>query len=364
MSNQIENQELEILTEEQINKFPEKVKEEIVYLTENVRPKELAKLNPIISRLLNIKDRVEKLEFIPADEEGKFDVDNIKEYKSIKSEIGSFNGDLGRAGKALKKPYNDIKSAIVAIEKTFKSISDETKEQILTKFSDYEEEQKRIAKEKEERKNKALLDKISNAENAAAEAKKANEKSTVYNKIKYELITEKIVNNVNNLILNANEDVLNRTLSELENNMTFENLTKDVDFEILDVEVQAELKQYFIQSLNNSKTLLKNKLTSLLNEKELMISKAKSENDSVDDLNNAAKEIDSKIEKDDSLPDPPSAVEVFDPKTFNTLTAQEFYSFIFKERNKIVKILEARLTALPQEAYLTKLIEQFNNVKF
>ena len=124
--------EIEVLSAEQIEQLPKVVKKNVVYLHKEIRPKELAVLNPIVSKILSLQERVEKAVYDPENEK-----ESIATYKAIKSEIGSFNSKWRETGKQLKEPYNDIKSKIIEIEGSIKEMSDTIKNSLFEKFDVY-----------------------------------------------------------------------------------------------------------------------------------------------------------------------------------------------------------------------------------
>lgn len=364
MSTENENLvEIEILTPEQINLLPEEVKENVVYLTENANIKDLKVLNPIVSKLLKIKTESLNLKLIPKDEEGNFNKENIKEYKSLKSSIGSFNTSLRDSATELKRELKKPYAALLDIEKVFKNISSQISENIKNTFSEYEEaeaEKKRIAKEK---KDAILNAKVAEAEAEAEKAKLVNKKAETYNAIKYEKIAEGIVSKTTNLINSANELELQKQLDFLQNKINFGDLIFGYDLSILDMNVQTELRQYFASSVHNSKTLLEGKLEALKNQKQLDIQEAISNpKNTVEQIREVEKQVDEIIEKS-PLPPPPSfnQVEVY-TEEFRSLNDSEFKSYIEKEKRKLKMLIEARIKIQGPSKYLIDLLnEPFTN---
>lgn len=348
--------ELEILTPEQIEALPSTVKDNVVFLTENATAGQLSKINPIVSKLLNIKSEADKLVFVSID-----DKESIAAYKSVKSSIGSFNtllkNSAGPLKKDLKKPYD----AVLAIEKTFKTISDETKESIVKKFADYEAEIVRKREEAQAKKDAALNAKVAEAEAAAEEANLKNKKSTVYNTIKYTRIAEEIVGVTTEMINSSNEETLKNHLKGLKTNITFSDVIGVLEFNILDADVQTELRQYFATSVFNVIKSLEDKIEALANKRKLQDQEAiANAKNSVEQIEEVATKIDKYIPPTD-MPLPPSAnqVEVYGGE-FKSLSDDEFINYIIKEKDKLIYLVKSRINIKGQTNELINLLEKLN----
>src|SRR5690606_9473270 len=107
MTTKSEVAEIEVLTPEQMNALPKDVKKNVLALSKDMRSKELIILNPLVTRLLSLKERAAALT-ITKDEDGNIVPECIEEYKAVKADQRTFNGDLGREMKTMKAPYAAI----------------------------------------------------------------------------------------------------------------------------------------------------------------------------------------------------------------------------------------------------------------
>lgn len=258
-----EVQELVVLTDEQIELLPDTVKENVVFLTENMNQKDLMVLNPIVQELLVITNNVANLKIKPIGEDGKWDKDNIQTFVDAKKEIRSFRAKLKEAGSKLKEPYLAIQKGIVAIEKAVKGVADDAyteAESIFKEYVKWEEEQKA---EKERKKNEALLSKVEEAQAIANEAQMKQKRTDVYNNIKYNLIHRNLVERVSDAILDANQRKLETMKMDIES-WTYESTIQGNDITILSQELQAELHALFSQSKTKAVRLLNDKIDELV----------------------------------------------------------------------------------------------------
>jgi len=350
--------ELEILTPEQIKALPETVKENVVYLTENATAGQLSKINPIVNKLLDIKSEANKLVFVSID-----DKESIDAYKSVKSSIGSFNSLLKKSAGPLKKDLKKPYDAVLAIEKTFKTISDETKESITEKFSDYEAEVLRKKEEAQAKKDAALNAKVAEAEAAAEEANLKNKKSTIYNTIKYEKIGAEINDKTTELINTANEENLNLHLKNLKA-WNFGNIIFGLEFDILDNDVQTELRQYFATSIHNQTKALENKIEAVVTKRKLDAQEAiANSKNAVEQVQEVAAKIDEAIPPTD-MPLPPTAnqVEVY-TEEFRSLNDKEFLNYILKESKKLKQLIVSRLKSHSSSEELFFLYNKLNEIQ-
>ena len=244
MGTQTEIAEIEILTEEQIAALPESVHDNVVYLTENVRPKELVVLNPLVASLLNMQNDLAALK-PEKNEKGEFTKESIEAYKALKATQRSFNGALTKTAKNLKKPYQDINKGFIAIENEFKKLSDEIKKEAEAKFAEYEEqlaEKRRIAQEKKD----AEMNKKIEEANAQAEFIRAQqEKTEVYNKVMYLEIGGNLRDRAITAIDTLSIDGISRLKAEIAQKV-FEDVLPE-NHEVLDAEVKKELEEAFYE---------------------------------------------------------------------------------------------------------------------
>jgi hypothetical protein len=268
-----EVKEIEILTPEQIERLPDTVHDNVVFLTENVRPQELVKLNPLVSELLNMRDHLSKLEVVK-DKDGKITKDSIDDYKELLKTQRSFNGTLTKTAKVLQKPYQDINKGFIEIKKTFKEESDKVKEAAEEIFAEYEEEKARKAAEQQAKKDAALNAQIEEANREAEELKNKTKISNTYNEIKFTQIAYEITEKTQDAILESNEESLNRFKAGIAQK-TFEKATMHLDVSILDADVLSELKMNFAKAKRNAILSIDQKLESYALQREKAILEAK-----------------------------------------------------------------------------------------
>lgn len=259
--------EVEILTEEQINSLPEIVKENVTFLTKELSSKELVRLNPLVTELLTIRDLEKELDLMPLNSEGKFNKENIAEYKSLKAKIRSFNASTGKELKSIKEPFLKVQKGFVAIEKALKSEAMIVAEVVTEKFQTYEDAQILLAQERQKKKDAVLLAEIEKEKEASASANMQLEKSNLYNKIKYDIVNSLINEKATEIVANGNEDSIKSTaMIIIEREYT--DLTKGLNIAILDETIILELKEYFVKSKENALKILKSRLDTIRIEKE------------------------------------------------------------------------------------------------
>lgn len=349
MSETKEVQEVQILTEEQINALPKEVKESVSFLTEKMNPKDLIVLNPIVVELLNIEKNIKNIELIPMGEDGKFDTENVKSYKAIKASIGTFNSGVTSSAKTLKAPYTAISKSLVAIEKSIKGKSADLKASVMEKFKPYEDDVLAKAKAREEKKNKALID-------AANEAKAENEKliaknkrSEVFNAVKYERIAENITAVVSKAIVESNLQTLNERKA-IVTASTFETITVGLDMTVIDDVLTADLKKSFIDAKTNALKLIDNKLADFATQKQNIVLEAQSEKSpivntpTINEMEVKAEEVSSGVS---DIPSPPGAKIIIAPynfEDFKDLDDEQFYNYIKERLNILDRMIDDRMT--------------------
>jgi hypothetical protein len=269
-----EVKEIEILTPEQIERLPDTVHDNVVFLTENVRPQELVKLNPLVSELLNMRDHLSKLEVVK-DKDGKITKDSIDDYKELLKTQRSFNGTLTKTAKVLQKPYQDINKGFIEIKKTFKEESDKVKEAAEEIFAEYEEEKARKAAEQQAKKDAALNAKIEESTKEAEELRRKQEASNVFNQIKYVEIGERITERTSQAILSLNENSLARLIPEMAQK-SFSGITANLDLSLLEESVLEQLKTSFDTAKRFAIASIEDKLEhyATIREKEALVAKS------------------------------------------------------------------------------------------
>lgn len=361
MSKETEVVEVEVLTQEQIDKLSEDIQADISYLTENMNSKKLAVLNPVIIELGKLEDRLDKIKLIPA-VDGKFDKENIQEFKNLKANTRSFNTQIKAVAKAMKDPLNLTKTHIINIEKGFL----ESAAKIITgaddKFAPYLEEEAKKAAAAQKKKDDAMNAEILKAKAEADEANKKNLISQTYNKVKYELIMEGISTKTSNMIVVANEDALKKRLSELEKE-SFGTLITGVDITVLEPEVSAELRSLFATSIHSSIELIKDKLKSIENDKELLIKNANA--DKTEEIKKAAEVVDTHFPPMPNIPAPPASsgignVQVYKDHPTGVLNDQEFINHIVAKKKELQNLIVARINTFGKTEQLVLLYNSLN----
>jgi hypothetical protein len=197
--------ELEIFSLEQLNVLPEEARTSIVNLGENLPSKELLILNPLVSKLLKIKELTKLEYFALADGATKEEIqaykENIEKFKSAKKEIVELKTQTSSAKSAIKGPLDLLGKQVLTIEKSFKSIAEDVLAEIEKTFKPYldaEAEKAKVAKEKKEAKEKEAINALSEQN-----AEQANQfkKSQLITFLKYEML-EPFKTTVNDAIQN------------------------------------------------------------------------------------------------------------------------------------------------------------------
>jgi len=269
-TNQEEVQEITVLTEEQINQLPDTVKKNVVFLTEEARPKELMKLNPLATELLNLRDKVSKLE-LKRDDKNNITKESIDAYKELKAEQRTFNGKLTATAKILQKPYQDINKGFLEIKKTFKEESDKVKDEAEKIFADYETEKAKKAAEKQAKKDAEMNAKIEAANEQTAEITTTMKKSNAINAIKYDRIKDGISSLVTKSILDANEQALFRLKAQLAQH-TIESVSEGVENkDLLTPEDLESLQKILDEAKQDGIRLIDDKIDQYENNRQAMI---------------------------------------------------------------------------------------------
>jgi hypothetical protein len=349
MSTKTENKEvveIEILTPEQIESLSKTVKENVVFLTENMNVKDIAVLNPMVSELLKLKDEASALKMLPVNEEGEYDKDNIQEYTTLKVKLGKCNASIKAAGKKMKENPAKKQKAIIAIEKDFLNQVTELQTTIQTEFKTYLDELEKDKAAKLKAKEDALNAEIIKANSQKDEVLNNAKKTEIYNTIKFTLIGEQITEKVNGLIVSANEQSLKNEL-EILDNTGWDNTVGELDYSVLENEVLAELRTKLATSVYNATLLIEDKLNSIKNEKDLMISKSKEQVDPVANLEETAKMVEHHFPSS-SVPAPPSMNVVQAVKSVDEdMTDEEFVNYIKLQTTKLRKLVNNRIGSAP-----------------
>lgn len=339
-----EVKEIEVLTEEQISVLPDSVRDNVIFLTEEMNPKDLMVLNPAVQTLLKLRERGAKLK-MKAPVDGKFDKENIQSFVDLKKDIRSFRSGIKETAKKLKEPYAKITKGIISIEKTFVEEGTVVYDVAEKEFDPYikaEAEKDRI---KQEKKDKALNDAILKAEQENKAIILEAEKTKTYNKIKYEIIAEKITEATSDALLNSNESKL-KGLKEDFGGVTFDEIVSNfrIDVSSLDLEILTELKESLIKAQRNSIALINDKLESIaIERKNLILESAKEESKKEIPINPTPVSNTTPITP--PVPPIPNVPQVPNTITRNseTLTDQELIDYVKKEGLRIFNIVNGRI---------------------
>ncbi len=353
-------------TIKEVGKYlPERIKENFDFLQEKLKKEDVSLLNPITVEILGIKKKAESLVLVK-NEEGEFDENCIKEYKSLKAEIRSFNGKLTKSAKQLKDPYLKIQKSIIAIEKGFKEISSDIQKNILDRFSEYEEEQKRIKEEKQRKKDEALLKEIEDSKKEAEELKKKNLINEVYNSILNKEINENIVLKTMNTISTANLETI-KSLKLILEAKDFSLFKNKYDISLLPNDLMFELKKKFSDSIINSINLINDKIKNIQTEKEKEKLEAFNEFNKEKGYplpgNNISSTEEILLGSEDNLKNVSSLKETNEENILKQLNNEDFYKYVKKELILFKKILIEKLdeSKVP-DPYLYILKVEFNKI--
>ena len=252
-----EVKEIEILTEEQIAALPDSVKENVVFLTDNLPNKELIQLNPLVSELLSLKDRGNKLR-LEKTEDGEFKKESIEEYKGVKADQRSFNSQLKKTAKAIKDPINKIRAGVIEIEKTFKAESDQIKEDFEEKFKEYEDIRAEKARIAQEKKDAAMNAEIEKANKEVEEQRLKHRKMEIYNDIRNGKINAEITDKTADAVDDYSEEALLNFQTKLSQKSWEDIIPEDINE--LNDEVVEELKATFEKSKERAAKSIAKKL--------------------------------------------------------------------------------------------------------
>lgn len=266
-------QEVQVLTTEQINNLPEVVKENVVFLTKRVNATDLAELNPLVTELLEIKEQGSKLIFAGKDEEGNYPKDNIQEFVDVKKAVRTYRAKVKKSATALKEEPKRINKAIIAIEKTFTEEATKVYNNAEKLFDEYIKHEEEVKKERERKKNEALLKQVEESQKQSEQANLKLEITALYNKLKYEKITNQLVSSVQLAVVESNKEGIERKYNSVRE-ITWNDIIEDENVSILEQDVLAELQEFFIASRKNALAILNNKLQDIARQEQSIADKA------------------------------------------------------------------------------------------
>lgn len=237
-----ENQKpVEILTEDMTDKLPKSVQQSVVFLSKEMRPKELVPFNPVVRELLEIKE-LASIKY-NAEDEGE----SIQSFKDAKAKIRSFNSKVKDTKSTIKKPYDTIGKNIIVIEKGFLSEAKEVLEILEKEFKPFLDEQQRIKDEKEAKKEAARNKEINDLKAEKEQSDLLLKRQTAYNCAKYQIIAKMKSDTIAQLNSLSKNSV--KKVSEAWQTMEFSKVSNhsllEGGFTALSDEQQSEIKADF-----------------------------------------------------------------------------------------------------------------------
>ena len=349
MSTESKLMEIEILTPEQIESFDKESKENIVFLTENTSTKDLAKLNPLVSEILEIKEIVSNLKMEPIGEDGKYNKENIQSFVDAKQKIRKYRASVKSSAKELKENPARKSKAIREIEKSFIELADKEYNDAEKVFEEYVIYETNKKAEAQKRKDEAFQKQIDDAKAVAEEVNRKALKTEVFNTIKYQKITDGITGEVTKLLTTANEKTLTDKKLELEST-NFKNLTSGLRIDLLDESVLSTLRSDFANALFSAQDLIDDKLVAIQNQKKIDAQEYANSQEAVKAINEIipAEVPNATIGK--AMPLPPQKTTTEEPDYIKKCKAYH---------NSIVEILMENGTEQSQN-----LLTQFNSIKW
>lgn len=262
--------EIEIFSLEQLDVLPQEAKTSIIELSNNLPSKELLILNPLVAKLLKIKE-LTKIKFVPLPEDATKEQKeahkaSIEKFKEAKKQIVELKKQNGEAKSAIKKPLDLLGSQVLTIEKSIKSIAEEILKEVEINFKPYIDAEaaktKAAADKKAEKANEAIN--ALSAENLA----QANtfKKSTLITFLKYEMLTD-TKTEVSNAIENYALDKL-FTVRDGLTLKTFETLSAGKELTLLSEEELKGIKDHFTKEIEQLTKNINVKILALQLEKD------------------------------------------------------------------------------------------------
>ena len=160
---------------EHFKALPKETQKLIESLSKELQVKQLNVLNPLVEAMATIEG-FSKIKYQADNEE------SVQQYKDSKKYIGSFNASTKKAKSALKKPFLETGRKLDKIEKMFLERAKNVMQALEEEFKPYVDEQEKLKQEREEKKNKAILDKVAELSESDTKQKLVIERSKVYNK--------------------------------------------------------------------------------------------------------------------------------------------------------------------------------------
>lgn len=226
--------------------LPENVKEEISKILKTSKVSELVQFNPLIIAL----EQLQTFKIIKYDAEAK----NEKEYTASNKQIGSFNSSVKATTDLMKKDAQNYIKDVNTLKAFLETEAKTTREILQENFKPYLDEQERIKKEKEDKKNSEMIasnKKLTEENEAQALKLKNQQKESKKLTIEGEIgkITFSATSGVSVLNLEGLEKLLEETRSK---NLSDYISSQDVeDYDFSNEEIK-ELSDKFGESVSTS----------------------------------------------------------------------------------------------------------------
>lgn len=260
-----EVKEIEIFSLEQLDVLPQEAKTSIIQLGNNLPQKELLVLNPLVTKLLKIKE-LTKIQYVPlpenaTKEQKEAHKESVEKFKDAKTQITALKNQNKEAKSAIKKPLDLLGSQVLTIEKSINAIALEVLTSIEKTFKPYLDG----VKEKKDAADKAKADKANEVINTLSDANlvqaNAFKKSKLITFLKYEMLTD-TKTEVNNAIENYALDKLFIVRDSLKLK-TFETFATGQDLTLLTTEELTGIKTFFTADIDLLTKNINVKITAL-----------------------------------------------------------------------------------------------------
>jgi len=246
-----ETETLLMLDKKDLKRLPLTTQKLINELTEDLNIKGLNIFNPIIKAMIDVES-FKELKYIADDK------DNAKQFTRNKVLIGKFNASVGRAKKKLKAPLLAQGKLIDSIEKVFKGRASDVKTHLLEEFSELIKIQEEAKKAKEEKKNKASIDKIAELSDESIQNKLIINRMKIKQKIDKEI--QEITSNAIKQVNTFSKEALKKELNDLLNYNEFS--LEEVEKATLLEEQKAEIEANFNTAIKGAIQMIELKINS------------------------------------------------------------------------------------------------------
>lgn len=264
-------EEIVTFSQEQLEILPSDIQQNIILVQDYVKPNELMVLNPLVSKLLSIKEYSQITYNCETPELKK---ESIQQYKDAIKETKSVNVAAGAAKTSLKKPFDEIGKAILSIEKFVKEEVLAVQNSLKNNFKEYIDEEEKKKKALQAKKDAEAKKAIEDLANQNKEQNEQILKMNLLNEIRItreKISKEKVNNAVKNFDL--------KNLIELKNGfctITFEHFVDGLDISILDEQSLEIIKEEVADNLKSYIELMESRIQILEENKKLETSNIES----------------------------------------------------------------------------------------